>query len=85
MITAWLLGLLLGTLSGMLGLIPGGVLDMSGMVANVSMISSLAGTLNGYFPLVTLGICLGVVLGLKLLMMGWRLVLFVYHQFWGSS
>lgn len=84
MIIVALLGILLATVGGLLNIIPVAAIDVSGLVANVSQVSGLAGTLNGYFPLVTLGMCLGVVLGLKLLMLGYRLVLFVYHQFWGS-
>jgi hypothetical protein len=40
---------------------------------------------NGYFPVVVTGVCLGLVLALKVGLLAWRVVIFVYHQFWGSN
>jgi hypothetical protein len=85
MITAALIAMFLSTLTGLLNLAPTTSIDVSGLTANVGTVASLAGTLNGYFPLFTLGMCLGVVFGLKVFMFGYRLVLFIWHQFWGSS
>lgn len=85
MITFALVALFLGTITGMLNIAPTATIDVSSLATNAATISSLAGTLNGYFPLVTLGVCIGIVLGLKVFMLGYRLVLFIFHQFWGSS
>ena len=85
MITTWMLTVLVSTITGLLNIAPTAAIDVSGLAVNVSTVSGLAGTLNGYFPLMTLGVCLGVVFGLKVFMLGYRLVLFVWHQFWGSS
>jgi hypothetical protein len=84
-ITSTLLVLCLSTLTGLLNIAPVAAIDVSGLAVNVSTVAGLAGTLNGYFPLVTLGVCLGIVFGLKVFMLGYRLVLFVWHQFWGAS
>ena len=85
MITTALLVVALGSLAGLLNIVPVASIDVSGLTVNASMVAGLAGTLNGYFPLVTLGVCLGVVFALKLFMLGYRLVLFIFHQFWGAS
>lgn len=85
MITAWLLILFLSTVTGLLNIAPTASIDVGALAANTGTVAALGGTLNGYFPLVTLGVCIGVVFGLKVFMLGYRLVLFIWHQFWGSS
>lgn len=85
MITGTLLVLALSTLTGLLNIAPTAAIDVSALAANTGTVAALGGTLNGYFPLVTLGVCLGIVFGLKVFMFGYRLVLFIWHQFWGSS
>ena len=75
---------LLPMLSGLLGLLPAARLDFSAL-AGVAAVGDGAAMLNGYFPIATLGLCLALVFGLKIFMLGYRVLLFVYHQFWGSS
>lgn len=85
MITAALLVLTLATVTGLLNIAPVASIDVSALAVNASTVAGLGGTLNGYFPVVTLGVCLGIVFGLKVFMLGYRLVLFIFHQFWGAS
>lgn len=85
MVTLALFVLILGTVSGLLNIVPQATIDVSSLTANASAVAGLAGTLNGYFPLVTLGVCIGIVIALKAFMLLYRVVLFVWHQFWGSS
>lgn len=85
MITEALLSLVVATLTGMLNLAPTWTFDMSGISTNAGSIAGLVSAWNGYFPVVTFGTCLGLVFGFKVGMLGWRFILFVYHQFWGSS
>ncbi len=85
MITQLLVGIILGTISGMLSLAPSWQVDLSPLANAVHDFGHKAATFNGYFPLITLGLCLAIVFGLKAGMFGWRLILFIYHQFWGSS
>jgi hypothetical protein len=40
---------------------------------------------NDIFPLVTLLEVLGIILALEVAIYLWDLILFVYHQFWGSD
>jgi hypothetical protein len=40
----------------------------------------MAGALNGYFPVTVLGVCLVIVLGLKVALSLWRIVVFVYEH-----
>ena len=84
MITELLLLALLPSISGLLGLLPAATLNLSAL-SNVTSIGAQAAMLNGYFPVGTIGTCLGVVKGLKVFMLGYRALLFIYHQFWGSN
>jgi hypothetical protein len=84
MITELFILAMLPALTGLLSLLPSVILDLTSLQA-VGSIGSTAGMLNGYFPVATLGMCMGLVLGLKGFMLGYRVILFVYHQIWGSS
>lgn len=84
MITELLLLALIPMLTGMLGAIPASTVDL-GSLAVVVRIADSAAMLNGFFPVATLGTCLGLIFGLKTFMFGYRIVLFVFHQFWGSD
>ena len=84
MVTEFIIGMTCGIISGFLDLMPSFTIDMSSLAAAGEAIGR-AGALEAYFPVTTLFICFALVLGLKLWMLGYRLVLFVYHQFWGSA
>jgi len=84
-ITGWLIALFLSTVTGLLNIAPAATIDVAALATNTGTVAALGGTLNGYFPIATLGVCLGIVFGLKVFMFGYRLVLFIWHQFWGSS
>lgn len=85
MITDAVVVFLLQSVRAVLALVPGWAPppDAFGQVS-VSL-GALAAVGNGYFPVVVTGVCLVLVLSLKVALLAWRVVLFVYHQFWGSN
>ena len=83
-ITEFMIDLTTGIIAGFIPLLPPVTFDSAGFTATTTAFSRM-GALNGYFPVATLGLCLGLVFGLKLWMLAYRLVLFIYHQFWGSD
>jgi len=68
-----------------LGLIPSWTPPTDAFGSTSTQLGSMAAVGNGYFPVVVLGVCLTLVLGLKVALLGWRVVLFIWHQFWGSD
>ncbi len=40
----------------------------------------MVGMLSGYFPILTLAVCLGVVFGVKILASVWQAVVFIYDR-----
>lgn len=84
MILDLLLELFATIVAGFLSLTPSVSFSAESLLPIAAAVQGV-GAANEYFPVHTLGLCLGVVFGLKVLMLGYRLVLFIYHQFWGSS
>jgi hypothetical protein len=70
-------GLLLGVLNGVLGLFPAYSLPSS-MTDFSASVGSWVGSANGFFPVVTLGVCIGVILAARAFVLAVRLVVFVY-------
>lgn len=68
-----------------LGLIPTWTVPATPFGTTSYALGSMAALGNGYFPVVTLAVCLALVLGLKVVLLGWRFIVFVYHQFWGAD
>lgn len=72
-----LAGFLLVVVSGVLGLFP--AYTLPGSLSDFS--ASVGGwvtTANGFFPVTTLGVCIGLVLAARLFVLAVRLVVFVY-------
>lgn len=80
MIGEVLFSIFAGLLSGFLSLFPPMAWNLTAATA-IGNVAARAGLWNGYFPVQTLALCLGLVLTLRVFMSGYRLVLFVYHQF----
>jgi len=85
MVTAALIGLVFGGVRAVMGLVPqwDPAADPFGSVS--SNLAGWVGSMNGYFPVTVLGLCLVLLVSLKVFMLGWRLIVFVYHQFWGAD
>lgn len=44
-------------------------------------LSAWVGQINGYFPIYTVGLCLGVILGLRALLAVWAIAVWLYERF----
>lgn len=83
MIWDLLVDLVVGFLLAVLDLFP--IVNLDGLAGfGVSIGSGLA-TANTYFPVGLLGVCLGVVLAVRLGLIGWQFVMFVYRNFPGKA
>jgi len=78
MILDALIGLVVGLFTGILGLIPAYSPDARLSSFGTSLGSSVAG-LDGVFPVVALGACIGIVLAVRLFIAAWDLLVFLYH------
>lgn len=85
MITEALLTFMAEAVGAVLGLVPQWEPPTEALAASSSSLGASAARANGYFPVVTLGACLVLVLGFKVFLIVWRLVVFIYHQIWGSD
>lgn len=86
MITEALLSVVVGLVEWIVSITPTfGVeldLDLAGFFEDVG---ENAQRLNGWFPVATLAICIGILLAVQAITTVWGFVLWLYHQFWGSS
>lgn len=85
MVTEFVVSAVLAIFRALVAPLPVYTLDTAAMSAQSSQVGALAMTLNGYAPVSQLAIALGLLGGLKLALLAWQGVVFVYHQFWGSS
>jgi hypothetical protein len=75
-----LLGALVAMMRGILDLVPVWELDAAALATSGQTVGSFAGMLSGYFPVATLAFSLLTILGFKVFMSGWRLIVFVYDK-----
>jgi hypothetical protein len=76
-----IVGILTAMLTGVLGLAPTwGTGFGANITAGAGDLGAALAFANAYFPVVTLGACLGVVIGAKFALMGWSLCKFIYAQ-----
>lgn len=80
MIVTFLIQLVSGLVSGLLGLVPAWNIDTSVMSSFTADIGGLIGRVNGYVPSVLLMACLGLLLVVKLALLAWRVCVFVYSM-----
>lgn len=85
MITDAIIGGFLAFLGGFLSLVPSWTLPTLPAFTFGQSIGNNVGVINRFFPLgdLFIQIAAGVVFAAGLFL--WHLILFVYHQFWGSS
>lgn len=67
------------------GLIPSWSPPASDFATSAGQFGALAFRANGYFPVAVLAWCLVLVLALKVFLLAWRVIVFLYHQVWGSD
>ncbi|HEY0186221.1 MAG TPA: hypothetical protein VGC67_01905 [Cellulomonas sp.] len=85
MITDSLIRFVGQSIRAVLGLLPSWTPPADAFGTQATSIGTLAVRADGYFPVLVLGICLAFVLALKVLLLAWRVLLFLYHQVWGSD
>jgi hypothetical protein len=66
------------SIRAVVGLIPSWSPPTEALASTSSSFGSMAAKGNGYFPVAILGVCLVLIFGLKLALLLWRLVIFVY-------
>lgn len=79
MVTDALLTFALSLVRAIAGLLPEWQPDAEPFTTTSTSLGSMAAVGNGYFPVTLLGICLAVVIGLKVALLAWRAVVFVYE------
>lgn len=85
MVTGALIGLIFGGIRAVMGLVPSWDPAADPFGSAAFNVGAMAGALDGYAPVAVIGVCLVLLLSLKVFMLGWRLIVFVYHQFWGAE
>lgn len=81
MIVLGLIVLLAQALRAVVGLVPDWAPPTAAFEGTATNVGAMAAAGNAYFPVVTLGVCLVLVLGLKVALLVWRAVVFVYEVF----
>lgn len=85
MVTAALIGLIFGGVRAVMGLVPQWDPAADPFTSVAFDVGGMAGALNGYAPVALIGMSLVLLLSLKVFLLGWRVVVFIYHQFWGAD
>lgn len=78
MITQLIIQLVSGLVNGVLGLVPDWSIDMSAVTGFTGSIGGLLGAANGYVPSILLFSCISIIVSVRIVLLGWRLVLFCY-------
>jgi len=84
-VTEALISMMVGVVNGFLSLVPAWAPNTSALTNSGTNIGAWAMAWNGYFPVAVLAACLLLVLAVKLALLGFRTLVWVYHQFWGSD
>lgn len=85
MITDAIIQALLGGISALIGLMPAYALPSQLISDNSLIVGQYAAGADKIFPLTTVINIIGLALTLKVLMLGADLIIWIYHQFWGSA
>lgn len=80
MITDFILEVMFGLATALVGFLPDWV-PPAGLVTNASTLGVQFSQMNSYAPVSLLGVCLGLVLAVKVALSAWRLAVFVYDRF----
>lgn len=84
MITDAIVSAFLGALEALLSLLPDtGPVVVSG--ASTTAVTGWAGAANSWVPVTLIVGVLGMLIAVELALVLWDLIVFVYHQFWGSD
>lgn len=84
MVTEALLVILAASARGLFALVPAVDIGL-GLFEQAYQVGTWFTALNRYVPMGAVIGVLFMLLALKLFLFGWRVVIWIYHQFWGSS
>jgi len=85
MVTGAIVTVLFTGVRAVMGLVPSWAPVTNPFTSVSFSFGGMLGSMNGYFPISVLLGCLVLLLSLKVFLLGWRVVLFIYHQFWGAD
>lgn len=85
MVVDILLGIVVGLFLGVIAPLPTFTIDTAFLNVQAQQVGAMASALNGYVPITQIGAALLVLLSLKLALLAWQTIVFIYHQFWGSN
>lgn len=80
-----LISVAVAVVAGLVDNLPDYDFDTSAFNVQAEQVGAWASALNGYAPIAQLGVALGILVGLRLALLAWQTVVFIYHQFWGSD
>lgn len=78
MVIEALVALMATSISAVLDVIPSWTPPTEAFSQSSASVGAMAASGNGYFPVKVLGVCLVLVLGLKVALFGWRVIVFIW-------
>lgn len=87
MIVEWLLTVAINVLDWLVSLVPDFGLTLAAPDFSTvwSDVGSMVASLNGWVPVIAAGAVLALLLTVQVASSAWGLLVWVYHQFWGSD
>ena len=85
MITDAVVTFVLGLLTSTLDLVPAFSFPDAAAAGAGTKVAGIVAPIGAIIPLGTMAAAIGAGIAFSLALSGWRVVLFIYHQFWGSS
>lgn len=80
MLVEALVALMATSFNAVMSLVPSWEPDTAAFNQTATSVGAMASSGNGYFPVRVLGICIALVLGLKIALMAWRAIVFIYSM-----
>jgi hypothetical protein len=84
-VTEFVLECLFGLIRGLIALGPTYTPPIAEAARQAETVGGTAAGLGGYVPVGQLALVLALLVVAKLALLAWQLIVFIYHQFWGSS
>jgi hypothetical protein len=85
MVVEFLMEMIGGVIRGLVSLLPASPVNPDEVGDSFYSVGGMASALNGYVPILALAAGITVLIGFRLALLLWQGIMFVYHQFWGSS
>jgi hypothetical protein len=85
MIIKWFFDLFFGLLHLIFTALPTWNIDWDHFGADLGEVGRYAQSLNAWFPVNTMAVCMGLLIGARLGLFSWTLVLFIYNRIPGKA